>query len=132
MSSHELTQVIKAADRAIMAEDFESLMDFYDEHATLVITPGSQASGKAAIRKAFVAIAQHFNHSLQIKQDKMKIIESQDTALVLAEAALDACGSDGTKISLVRRSTYVFRKDADGKWRCLIDNSYGTELLNDA
>ena len=94
MSTRELTHVIKAADRAIMLEDFDSLMDFYDEHATLVATPGSNASGKAEIRRAFVAIAQYFNHSLKIEQDKMKIIESEDTALVLAEAALDAFESD--------------------------------------
>lgn len=132
MSTRELTHVIKAADRAIMLEDFDSLMDFYDEHATLVVTPGSHASGKAEIRRAFVAIAQYFNHSLKIEQDKMKIIESEDTALVLAEAALDAFESDGKRISVVGRSTYVFRKNAEGKWRCLIDNSYGTELLNEA
>ena len=29
-----------------------------------------------------------------------------------------------------RRATYVFRKEADGQWRCTIDNSYGTTLLD--
>jgi uncharacterized protein (TIGR02246 family) len=130
MSSHELKHVIEAADRAIMAEDFDALMDFYDEHATLVVKPGLNASGKEQIRKAFVAIAAYFNHTLKISQDKMKIIEGGDTALVIAEAVLNTAGVDGAVTSLVRRATYVFRKSADGKWLCLIDNSYGTELLN--
>ena len=30
---------------------------------------------------------------------------------------------------LTRRATYVFRREADGAWRCAVDNSYGTDLL---
>lgn len=131
MSTHELMQVIETADRAIMAEDFDAVMDFYDEQATLVVKPGLNAVGKVQIRKAFVAIADYFHHSLKITQDKIKVIEGGDTALVVAEAILKTTGAEGVETSLVRRSTYVFRKSAGGKWLCLIDNSYGTDLLNE-
>lgn len=131
MSSHELKHVVEAADKAIMAEDFDALMDFYDERATLVVRPGLHAVGREQIRKAFVTIADYFHHSLKISQDKMTIIEGGDTALVLAEAVLITNGGDGAATSLVRRATYVFRKSVEGKWLCLIDNSYGTELLNE-
>ena len=131
MSSHELEHVIDAADRAIMAEDFDALMDFYDEQATLVVRPGLNVSGKKAIREAFVSIADHFNHSLKVSQDQMKIIEGGDTALVIAKTIVDAMGADGAATSQVRRATYIFRRNADGKWLCVIDNSYGTELLNE-
>lgn len=129
MSHHDLQHVIEAADKAIMAEDFDSLMEFYDEQATLVIRPGLNASGKEQVRKAFLAIANHFNHSLRISQDRMVVVEGADMALVLAEAVLDVAGPDGEPISLNRRATYVFRKDVEGKWLCTIDNSYGTDLL---
>ena len=36
MTSHPLKQVIEAADRAIVAEDFDALMDFYADDAILV------------------------------------------------------------------------------------------------
>ena len=106
MSRHDLQHVVEAADTAIMAEDFDSLMDFYDEQATLVIRPGLNASGKEQIRKAFLAIDNHFNHSLRISQDRMVVIEGADMALVLAEAVLDAAAPDGVPILLVRRATY--------------------------
>lgn len=131
MPRHDLKSVIDAADRAIMAEDFDALMDFYDEHATLVVKPGLEVSGKASIRKAFVAIADYFNHSLKITQDRMQIVEGGDTALVLAEAVLETTAPDGAVTSIIRRATYVFRK-VDGKWLCVIDNSYGTDLLDEA
>ena len=29
-----------------------------------------------------------------------------------------------------RKATYVFRREADGQWRCAVDNSYGADLLD--
>jgi uncharacterized protein (TIGR02246 family) len=130
MSDHELKRVIEAADRAIMAEDFDALMDFYSEDATLVVRPGLNASGKAQIRKAFAAIAEHFNHRISVTQGGMKVIEGGDTALVVMETVLNTVDRDGAESSSVRRATYVFRKTAEAKWLCIIDNSYGTALLD--
>jgi ketosteroid isomerase-like protein len=64
MVFHPLKQVIEAADRAITAEDFDALMDFYADDATLVVKPGLNAVGKEQIRRAFDTIADYFNHSL--------------------------------------------------------------------
>ncbi len=130
MSDHELKQVIEAADRAITAEDFGSLMDFYAEDATLVIKPGLNATGKSQIHKAFVAIAAHFNNRMKVRQGAMKVIEGGDTALVIMETVLDTMNPEGDEVSIVRRATYVFRKTDAGKWLCVIDNSYGTTLLD--
>ncbi|MBV7521108.1 putative protein YybH [compost metagenome] len=130
MSDHELKQVIQAADRAITAEDFESLMDFYADDATLVVKPGLYATGKPQIQRAFVAIAAHFKNQMKVRQGEMKVIEGGDTALVIMETVLDTVDAEGADVSIVRRATYVFRKTDAGKWLCVIDNSYGTTLLD--
>ncbi|WP_026792843.1 YybH family protein [Pleomorphomonas oryzae] len=127
MAEHELRQVIEAADRAITAEDFDRVMDFYTDDATLVVKPGLNATGKVAIRKAFVAIAAHFKNTLKVRQGRMEVIEGGDTALVLMESLLDV---EGQPEPIVRRATYVFRRSADGRWLCVVDNSYGTSLLD--
>jgi len=130
MTSHPLLGVIEAADRAITAEDFDALMDFYADEASLVIKPGLVVTGKPAIRKAFAAIAEHFGHSLTIGQGKMTVLEGGgDTALVLMETLVGFLDANGVRQSLTRRASYVFRLDGQGQWRCLIDNSYGTDLL---
>lgn len=130
MPTHPLKEVIEAADRAITAEDFDAVMEFYADDATLVVRPGLQATGKAQIRRAFEAIADHFNHSLVVKQGEMAVVEGADTALVVMESILEAVGKDGADASVVRRSTFVFKRDGAGKWLCAVDNSYGTDLLN--
>jgi uncharacterized protein (TIGR02246 family) len=127
MAEHELRELIEAADRAITAEDFDHVMDFYAEDATLVVKPGLNATGKTAIRKAFVAIAAHFKNSLKVRQGRMEVIEGGDTALVLMESLLDV---ESQPEPIVRRATYVFRRSEDGCWLCIIDNSYGTSLLD--
>jgi len=128
MGDHELKQMIAAADAAINCEDFDKVMEFYAEDATLVVMPGKNATGKAQIRSALVAIAEHFNHSLEVRQDDLLVIEAGDTALVLAKASIRANRKADSPFVQDRRATYVFRR-LEGRWLCVVDNSYGTELL---
>jgi len=126
---HPLKTLIQAADQAITAEDFDRLMDFYAEDAVLVVKPGMNATGKEQIRRAFVAIADHFKRSIKVRQGEMIVLESGDTALVIMETILETSGAGDLPVSMLRRATYVFKKSGTGQWLCTIDNSYGTDLL---
>jgi uncharacterized protein (TIGR02246 family) len=126
---HELKEVIKKCDNAIKQEDFDTLMNYYTDDAILVVKPGMIAKGKEEIKKAFIAIAKYFNNSLQPTQGEMLILETGDTALVISQTLLDTDKKD-SEYSMDRRATYVFKKDAQGQWLCAIDNSYGTDLIN--
>ena len=128
MAPHPLARLIRAADAAITAEDFDALMDFYADDATLVVKPGLIVSGKDRIRAAFARIADHVGHSLVVGQGRMEVIEGGDTALVIMESTLDYREA-GQPVSVKRRATYVFRRERDGRWLCTVDNSYGTDLL---
>lgn len=55
----------------------------------------------------------------------MQILETGDTALVLAKTLVSARGYPEVE----RKATYVLRKDSDGNWVCAIDDSYGHGLL---
>lgn len=126
---HPLRSVIEAADLAINREDFDALMDFYADDATLVVMPGKHATGKAELRKAFVAIAEHFNHTLVVTQGELVVVEGGDTALVLADTRVKATLKSGEAYFAERKATYVFKKEPAGRWLCVVDNSYGTDLL---
>lgn len=125
MKRHPIELVIEKADNAIIQEDFDTLIDIYSDDAVLVVKPGMNATGKIQIRKAFEAIAVHFNHTLHVEQAGMKILEAGDTALVMAKTVVSASNMPATK----RSATYVFKKSSGGDWLCQIDNSYGHELL---
>lgn len=125
-----LRETIQAADRAITAQDYDALMAFYTEDASLVVKPGLVATGKDSIRRAFVAIAEHFNHSIVVTQGNMQVIPGGDVALVIMETLLQATDKSGADIHITRRATYVFHR-VNGKWLCAVDNSYGTTLLDE-
>ncbi len=126
---HELKELIKKCDLAIKKEDFDTLMNYYTDDAILVVKPGMIARGKVEIKKAFIAIAKFFNNSIIPTQGEMIILEARDTALVISQTFLEADIKD-SEYSMERRATYVFKKDSHDGWLCAIDNSYGTDLLN--
>lgn len=122
---HPIELLINQADQAINNEDFDTLIDIYAHDALLVIKPGMNVVGKEQIRKAFEAIAAHFEHTLEVKQAGMSILETGNTALVLAKTLVSAKGIP----TMERKATYVFTKDANGMWKCSIDNSYGHDII---
>lgn len=128
LKSHPVITQIKKADKAIVAEDFDTLLDIYTDDAVLVIEPGRNAVGKENIRKAFEAIAVYFKNGLHVEQDGLEVLESGNTALVLADTVISAPDLPAT----IRKATYVFTRSTDGNWLCSIDNSYGHEIIGAA
>ena len=125
-----IKELIKQADLAIKNEDFDHLMDFYSDDAILVVRPGKIARGKKEIKEAFIKIAKYFDNSIVPTQGKMKFLEAGDTVLVISQTLLDANNAQESEYSMERRATYVYRL-IDGKWLCVIDNSYGTTILDE-
>ena len=125
VSRHPVEIEIEKADKAIADEDFDLLISIHTDDAILVIEPGRNAVGKAAIRKAFEAIAVYFKNGLQVEQNGMEVLESGNTALVLANTVISGPRLPSTE----RKATYVFNKSPNGKWLCSIDNSYGHEII---
>ncbi|MBS4432946.1 SgcJ/EcaC family oxidoreductase [Pectobacterium punjabense] len=130
MEPHPIREIIEACDKAISERNFDALMNYYAEDAALVIKPGMVARGKGDIRKAFIAIADYFKNQLVVEQGNMQVIEGGGDALVIMETVLHYPDDQGNSVTTTRRATYVFKKDADGRWLCTIDNSYGTTLLD--
>ncbi|MEL0554070.1 MULTISPECIES: YybH family protein [Enterobacteriaceae] len=129
MVNPQLKATIEACDRAISQEDYVTLMEYYAEDALLVVKPGMVVKGKENIRKAFIAIADYFQHRLVVTQGRMEILEGGDNALVIMETRLDIPTPEGGTTQVTRRATYVFRQEGE-RWLCTVDNSYGTDLLD--
>ncbi|EOZ3194897.1 TPA: nuclear transport factor 2 family protein [Yersinia enterocolitica] len=130
MSAHPIRQVIAACDKAISERNFDELMKYYAPDAALAIKPGMIVRGKDNIRKAFIAISDHFKNQLVVEQGEMQVIEGAGDALVIMETVLHFPDEQGGVVTTTRRATYVFRHENEGSWICTIDNSYGTSLLD--
>lgn len=132
MTRHPLRQIIESCDHAITTKNYDALMEYYAEDAALVVKPGMTVKGKENIRSAFIAISDYFQGQLAVEQGEMQVFEGGDNALVIMETVLRFPDDQGGITEISRRATYVFRLESDGRWRCTIDNSYGTSLLDTA
>ncbi len=131
MKTHAIEKQIHRADQAINNGDLDALTASYTTDAVLVVRPGLLASGHDDIRAAHKRIAAYFNHSLAVSQDKIHVIEAGDTALVMARANVQSPKKPDSAYSQERDAIYVYRRSDNGQWLCLIDNSYGFELLQE-
>jgi uncharacterized protein (TIGR02246 family) len=107
--------------KAAESRDLEKILSYWSEDAS-VFPPGSPALvGKAAIR-AYIA------HSLQIpgfriswKTNEVSVSESGDLAYGIGTNRVSFDGPDGKPVTVEGKAVTVWRKDAAGVWKCVID-----------
>ena len=56
-----------------------------------------------------------------------RVLEADDLALVIGLCCFDGTGPDGEPVRLAARNADVLRRQADGSWRFVIDNPWGTD-----
>lgn len=127
MSKQSLEETVKKLDEAFNRRDIEAVMDFYEEDAVVVLEPGRLARGKAEIRAAFEWV---FRLEGTAKQIKTNVIETGDLALFTSKWTFSAKAPGGTPFERESIANTVFRRQTDGNWRCVIDNSYGPAILD--
>lgn len=113
-------------DKAFNSKNIEGILEFYDENATVVFAPENLITGKTALKKAF---SQALALNGKATQLKTKVIESGDIALFISQWVFTRSNPDG---SLMRRENYattVFKKNINGEWLIIIDNSFGPAIL---
>ena len=56
-----------------------------------------------------------------------KVLQSSDLALVTTEWSFSKTEPNGNPINMAAKSADVLRQQADGTWRFVIDNPWGTD-----
>jgi ketosteroid isomerase-like protein len=56
-----------------------------------------------------------------------RVLEVGDLALVIGTWSFTGTGPDGKPVTLAAKNADVLRRQADGSWRFVIDNPWGTD-----
>jgi uncharacterized protein (TIGR02246 family) len=124
MSRETPEKVLEAIVEGINAGNIEALMTLYEDGAAFATQPGRLNHGLPGVREAlkgFIAM----QGKLDLKVTRM--LEVGDLALVATVWSFDGTGPDGGAVKLAAKSADVLRRQADGSWRLVIDNPWGTD-----
>ena len=102
----------------------KAIVDGINTEAAFASQPGSLAHGPAGVRESlagFVAM----KGTLDLKVTR--VLQAGGLAFVAGEWSFTGTGPDGKPVALTGHNGDVLRRQADGSWRFVIDNPWGTD-----
>lgn len=117
---------VKMVDDAFNRGDLDAVLNFYETTAVVVTEPGKVARGTVELRSFFERVMQS---GTSAKQLKTHVIEADGIALFLSRWTFKTATADPDASGHTFIATTVLRKQPDGTWKALIDNSLGPLVL---
>ena len=125
MTAQTPLETVELLDEAFNRSDIEAVLDFYEEDAVMVAEPNRLATGKAEIRATYEWIFANIRGTAT--QEKTHVIETDDIALFTSKWNFSGAMLNGDSVS--RGSSVILRRQTDGSWRIVVDNSWGPAVL---
>jgi uncharacterized protein (TIGR02246 family) len=117
-------EVLNSVVKGINSGDLDSLMTLYEADACFASQPGKIAKSPESIRQSLRSLID-LKGKLDLKVKR--VLQASDLALVITQWSFSGTGSDGNPVNMAAKSADVLRHQADGTWRLVIDNPWGTD-----
>ena len=124
MSRATPEELLQSIVDGINTGNLEALMSLYEPEAAFAFQPGSLAQGSTGVRESLAAFVA-MKGTLYLKVTR--VLEAGGLAFVAGVWSFTGTGPDGTPVTLTGRNGDVLRRQADGSWRFVIDNPWGTD-----
>jgi uncharacterized protein (TIGR02246 family) len=124
MSMETPEQVLEAIVDGINSGNLDALMTLYEPDAAFAAQPGNLARGQQGVRESLATfIAMKGTLDLTVT----RVLEAGGLALVAGDWSFTGTAPDGSAVMLTGHNADVLRRQADGSWRFVIDNPWGTD-----
>ena len=124
MSAATPEQVLETIVDGINTGNLDALMPLYESGAAFATQPGSLAHGGPGVREALTGF---ISMKGKLDLEVTRVLEVDDLALVTGNWSFNGTGPDGEPVRLAANNADVLRRQADGSWRFVIDNPWGTD-----
>jgi len=109
------------AELATAGKDVDKVVSYWTDDA-VVIQPGQPiVEGKAAIRAYVVACFSNPVFKIRWKSSKVTFSPDGKMAYMRATDEMTVPGPNGAPMTLHLRGIAIWRLEADGQWRCVVD-----------
>lgn len=127
MPTNNPEDLVETFFRAFNRGDVDAVIALYEPNAVLMAQPGQAAQGAEALRAALNGF---FTLKPTLTLEKKKLVMAGDIALSVAMWTLRGTGPSGEAVQMSGTASDVLRKQADGSWLFVIDNPWGTAILD--
>jgi uncharacterized protein (TIGR02246 family) len=124
MGAQDPQQMHEIFGKFFNSKDADGIMSLYEDDAVIVAAPGQPAAGKAAIREALAGFLA-MNATIEFIAEAEPVI-SGDLALTHAKWRLTPEGGE----AMEGATAEVLRRQSDGTWLYVVDNPWGTSVLD--
>ena len=117
-------EVLNSVSEGINTGDLDSLMTLYEAEACFASQPGQLTKNPESVRQSLCSFID-LKGKLDLKVKR--VLQASDLALVTSEWSFTGTGPEGNPVNMAAKSADVLRRQADGTWRFVIDNPWGTD-----
>lgn len=126
---NHISEVLSRLHGAVNNGDLDTIHSCYGNNAKVVSTPITGATHRNCVA-ALTTFQQKFMPDHLVTTGDEIVIEAGDVALVVAKLYLVPKATPHALPCEGKRAVYVMQRQDDGEWRCIIDNFFGTDLLD--
>jgi uncharacterized protein (TIGR02246 family) len=113
--------------KAAAANDLERTVSYYSDDATLLSPNAPPGTGKEAIRREWTAVLGGFNGTLRWHATKVEVSRSGDLGYTIGAYEGTFTPPNGKSVKDRGKYLEAWKKQADGKWKCVAD-MYSSDL----
>lgn len=124
-----ISHVLHHLHNAVNNGDSDALSACYSNNAKVVASPLNSTVQRDCI-SALNQFQQKFMPEHIVTTGDEIVIEAGDIALVIAKLYLVPKHTPNALPCEGKRAVYVMQRQTNGKWKCIIDNFFGTDLLD--
>jgi len=118
-----LRRDVEWADLASAGKDVEKIVSYWSDDAVLIFPGQPVLEGKAAIRAYVTESLKTPGFKIHWVSEKPTFSPDGKLAYMRGKDELTVPGQNGAPVTLHLRGISIWRLDADGQWRCVVDIS---------
>jgi len=125
----EPEDVVPALVERFNSGEVSAMLSLYEPEAVLVVKDGRTVTGHTEIA---AQLEPDLKHGLPLEAKARHVFVAGDTAEIVLDWSIEGTGRDSEHVHVGGSACDVVHRGADGVWRYMIDNNFGTAVRQPA